>query len=125
MFHWKAIYNDGTYLSQYNEDDSENKYSLIDRSKLTTFILYNNTIPVIVLHLDQNKRLIYRKRIALRVGSGIKEVVYIVGWQETKEGVNFQNILFLFEDGHIEVVDRFYKNHRWFRPIKFIPEEML
>jgi len=123
---WKAIYKDGTSLEQYNDDGTENKYSSIDRNNLSQFILIQNHIPKVVIHLREGQKLIYRRRVAMPI-TGINafksQAVYLAGWQENRNGVNFQCITFLFEDGHIEVVDRFYEKHPWFYSVRFIPEE--
>ena len=131
---WKAIYEDNTELSQYNVDGSENKYTAIDRSKLSKFLLLEGYIdleghwaeklPKIILHLDKNKRLICRKRVAVEVGRRrSEEFIWLVGWQENKEGMNVQMICALFQDGHIEIVDKFKEGHPWFYPVILLPEE--
>jgi len=123
---WRAVYKDGSYLNQYNDDRSENKYSDINRSELVQFHLLQDNKSVIVIHLDPEKKLIYRKRVAMHFAgtkAGTSENVYLVGWQEKRRDVNIQMICFVFEGGHIEVVDRFYENHQWFYPIRFLPEE--
>lgn len=123
---WKAIYDDGKSLSQYNENGTENKYTDIDRNRLVQFVLLADGIPKIVIHLDNNKRLIYRRRVAAAfsgANAGKQETVHLVGWQEKKQGINIQMICFLFEDGHIEIVDRFQENHPWFYSVIFLPEE--
>lgn len=122
---WKAIYTDGNALSQYN-GGKENKYTDIDRNRLDRFILFKDDIPKVVIHLNNGKRLIYRRRVAMCVAggnAGNTEVVYFVGWQGKKQGITTQMICFLFEDGHIEITDRFYENHPWFYPMIFLPEE--
>ena len=124
MVEWKAIYNDGTEYNQY-ENGKANSYAEIDRSRLSQFVLHENNKPLIVIHLDKRKKLIYRRRVAKHVFGGKEEVVYIVGWQEHINCMNIQSISFLFEDGHIEVLDRFKENHDWFYPVNFIPEEKL
>jgi len=121
---WLAIYNDGTTLPQYNEDGSENKYTDIKRDKLTQFIIYRYTCPKLIMHLDSHKKLIYRMRRAEN-DRGEQEVVYLVGWQEKRNGYNIQSISFLFEDDHIEVVDRFNENHPWFYSMNFLSEEQV
>lgn len=123
---WRAIYDDGSELCQFNKDGLENKYTDINRDKLIQFTLWNKDTPILVVHLDGYKRLIYRKRyavIAFGKRRGQKTLVHIVGWQQTKEGQNTQMICFVFEDGHIEVVDRFYENHPWFYSIIFMDIE--
>ena len=121
---WVAEYNDGSHMNQYNGDGSENKYIDIDRDKLSKFIILKNNNPFLILNLTPNKKLIYRKRVAQSLLTNSKQEVHLVGWQETINGKNIQNISFLFDDGHIEVLDRFYNNHKWFYPIKFLSEEL-
>jgi len=126
-YYWKAIYGDGTSLSQYNADGSKNGYRDIDRSKLVCFALLqvNSDKPIVVLHLSLGQRLIYRRRVAQNVNTGEKTAVYLAGWQETVQGRNVQMICFVFEDGHIEVRNGFDENHPWFYSVNFLPEETL
>jgi len=80
------------------------------------------------VHLDKDKKLIYRMRHAIAfMGSraGTKETVYIIGWQQNRRGVNSQMVCFVFEDGHVEVVDRFREGHPWFYPVTFRAEETI
>jgi len=126
--HWEAVYNDGTSLKQF-EGDKENKYTDIDRTKLEKFILFSDGLPKVVVHLDENKKLICRKRVAKKVGLvslqvKSEESVWLVGWQERRAGVNVQMVCALFEDGRVEVVDRFKEGHPWLYPVKFLPEEV-
>ena len=121
--HWEAVYADDSKLKQYDDKGKGRKYTDIDRSKLKKFILYKDDEPVIVLNLTGNKKLIYRRRVAKQLGTKKEEVVYLVGWQEKVGGKNVQSISFLFEDGHIEVLDRFKENHAWYGPVKFLPDE--
>lgn len=121
---WIARYNDGTKLIQYEPDGSENKYTDIDRSKLIQFILIRAGKPLLVIHLDSNKKLIYRMRRAMN-NKCEKEVVFLAGWQERSNGKNTQMIMFLFEDNHIELVDRFHEDHLWFYSINFLPDERI
>jgi hypothetical protein len=125
---WCAVYMDGTVLRQYNEGEAGKKYTDIDRSKLKEFRLYADGIKKVVVSLDINKRLIYRKRVAMGIlGStqGQQQVVYIVGWQEKRDGKNTQMLCFLFDDGHVEILDRFDESHAWSSQIVFIKEEKL
>jgi hypothetical protein len=121
---WLAIYIGGTTRPQYNADGSENKYLNIERDKLKQFVLLRDNEPKVVIHVDQNKKLIYRMRTAAN-NKGIIERVYLAGWQQRTNGMNTQMISFLFEDGHIEIVDRFYEDHAWFYSVNFIAEERL
>ncbi len=122
---WKAIYNDGKELPQYNEDGSANQYPSINREKLVQFVFIIDGKPKVIIHLDKNKRLIYRRRVAQALFDKKLKVVYLLGWQETKNGVNQQMICALFQDGHVEVVDGFREDHPWFYSVNFIKEEKL
>jgi hypothetical protein len=121
---WKAVYQNGGELPQYNEDGSENKYDDIDRKNLSQFMYVIDDKPRLVVHMNKTKRLIYRRRVAQAFfDNKITEVVYLIGWQETILGRNTQMISFLFEDGHVEVVDKFDEDHQWFYPVKFRSDE--
>ena len=121
---WCAIYNNGEPFWQFNIDGSENKYADIDKASLRQFILYRNGKAVIVIHFDSAKKLIYRMRRAMD-SHGNEETVYLAGWQEKRDGKNLQMIVFLFEDGHTEIVDRFYERHPWFYSVEFLPDERI
>jgi len=124
---WKAIYTDGTFLNQFNTDGSENKYGDIKRDQLSQFQLIKHKTVIAVVHFTEGKQLVYRRRVAVHFAGakkGLSEAVYLVGWQENRNGVNVQCLCFIFEDGHVEIVDRFYTKHPWLYPINFLPEEM-
>lgn len=119
---WKAIYEDGESLSQFDQNGDENKYTDIERKRLMQFVLYRDKIPIIVIHLGGGKRLIYRMRRAQDT-HGNQEVVYLAGWQEKQNGKNIQMISFLFKSGRVEIVDRFNEKNLWFYSINFLPDE--
>jgi len=122
---WRAIYTDGSFLDQYNADGTENKYTSIDRTRLSKFLLLRETKPVFVLHLRPGQRLIHRRRVSIRLGARAgRETVWIVGFQENRNGVNIQSIAFVFEDGHVELMDRFREDHVLYYPVIFLPEEV-
>lgn len=120
--YWKAVYEDGESLSQFDPTGHENKYTDIERNKLIQFILYRAGKPLVVIHLNNNKKLIYRMRRAMN-NHGEEETVFLAGWQEMRSHKNVQMVMFLFQDNHIEIVDRFYEDHRWFYKINFLKEE--
>lgn len=125
MRNWIAYYRDGTALRQYphrNNTSEENKYADIDREKLIAFVVRDDDKPLIVMHIPEGGRLIYRQRVEQRPGQPDIRV-WIVGMQETKKGQNSQAVLVLFEDGHIEVVNRFVEGTRWFYPPIVHPQE--
>jgi hypothetical protein len=121
---WKAIYSDGTSLSELNDKGIEiAKYDQIDRSKLAHFIVIGDDGKVIiVLHLRPTSRLIWRQRVEQDFQGNVKARILLVGWQETRGGENFQSITAIFPD-HMEIIDRFYENHPWFYPVTLRSEE--
>jgi len=120
-YYWKCQYNDGTEIKSTDRV----LFKDIDRNKLEKFVLLqvDNDKPIVVLNLDPNKRLIIRMRSTLKVLTGEKESVWIVGWQETIDGRNRQMICFVFPDGTIEIMDGFKKGHKWFYPIVLFEDE--
>ncbi len=112
MINWKAIYEDGTFLNQFNEDGLENKYFDIERRKLRRFNLYKDEKLIHSLFLKPLQRLIYRHRTLLHMtqdGEKRYEPIYIVGYQQTFDTIqglkNMTVINYIFEDGHIELDD--------------------
>ena len=125
---WCAVYTDGTALHQYNEGGAGKKYTDIDRSKLKEFRLYIDGVKKVVINLDSNKRLIYRKRVAMVISGstqGQQQIVHIAGWQEKRDSKNIQTLCFLFDDGHVEILDKFDESHAWSIPIVFTKEEKM
>ena len=125
---WEVVYEDGETLPQYNEDGTANKYTDIDRVRLKEFRLLSDGIKKLVIHLNGNKRLIYRKRVTMDIAGptqGQQRIVYLAGWQEKIDNRNIQMISFLFDDGHIEILDRFDENYVWSSSIVLLKEEVV
>jgi len=113
-FFWKAIYNDGTELPQY-DGDKVKKYTDIDRDKLIAFELLKSgdDIPIVKINLEQDQRLIYRRRCRINISSSGRtdEAVYIIGWQRTIDGQNVQSILYVDEDCKIEMIGKWSEDN--------------
>ena len=125
---WRVLYTDGSSLFQYNEGEENRKYTDIDRDRLKEFSLFVDDTKRITIPFDGNKRLVYRKRIAQDFAGttqGQKREVYIAGWQEKRAGKNIQMLCFLFDDGHVEILDKFDINHTWSIPVTFTQEEQI
>lgn len=116
-FIWRAVYDDGSFLVQINDDGTKNAYEDIDHSRLAYFEMWERGVKVLSLRVGKNDRLIWRRRVQMRSG-GIEEVCHLIGKQQTINGRNFQGLVALFEsDGTIEVADRFDEKNPWFYPI--------
>lgn len=101
MRYWIAIYNDGTTYPDRDEARlMRQQYREIDREKLAAFEVWEDDKLILALNLEGNKRLIYRQRVQLIPGKG-ETRIWLVGWQETKNGVNFQSIAYIFPNGEI------------------------
>lgn len=130
---WKAYYNDGTSLPQFNAAGFENKYADIDRSKLEAFALFkddaivpqfdNGSGLVFALYLEPGQRLIFRRRVEQPAG-GEQTIVYMAGWQQTIEGRNVQSIAYIFPSGIVHMAGPWRENHPWFYSIQPLPEEI-
>ena len=106
MITWKANYNDGSHLEQYNADGSENKYADIDRLKLLTFTLVNSEKTVFSLSLHEGQRLIFRRRKWINLVGVLLRTVYLVGYQfNDSTGKNYKVISYVHEDGLVELDD--------------------
>ncbi len=121
---WKAIYNDGTELPQYEEDGTENLFKSIEQSKLVKFVVRTETDEAIINLLsgsieingqkldfqynEQEHRLIYFRRTRTNLGpQGLNKVEECAGWQSTIPGEtgpkNIKRIVRLDNRGKITI----------------------
>lgn len=118
---WQAVYSDATFLNQYNENGSENKYTDIDRVKLTEFRLFNSDTGDLrfSVMLEDGQRLVYRKRVFMK-SDDQQILVYLVGWQMTVNGTNVQSIAYIPENGSSVVMGgKFKEGHALYGPIVY------
>lgn len=120
-FKWIAHYNDGSQLKQIESDGSKNAYGDIDRSRLESFELVHrdSNEHVFAMPFEDNQKLIWRRRTDASSGM----VVHVVGKKETVDGKRYDGIAAVFQDGSVEVSDRWDDNHPWFANIVPHPEE--
>jgi len=103
MLTWEALYKDGTKLTQYNEKGEANGYENIDRSKLAAFCIRrdNEQEPFYRVFLNSEQRLIFRRRVWKKT-TGERKDLLMIGWQQTVNGKNIQNISYIHENGQID-----------------------
>lgn len=97
--HWRAVYDDGTSLSQYNDDGTENLYADIDRSRLAEFQIIDSDrgrLRHALLLNDPRKRLIWRRRTQTYQDGGSASF-HLVGWQITIGDENIQSVTLVSE----------------------------
>ncbi len=118
---WKAVYNDGTSLSELDPDGGKQHiFTEIDFDKIESFQLVNpQGIAVCEVRLNKDKRLIFTRRNLITTGQLFKQEgnskipiptkhrsrIIILGWQKTINGVNTKAIFYLLPDGRIEMDD--------------------
>jgi len=114
LIRWRALYKDGKFLDQYknpyDEDiEDQNKYTDIDRSKLTGLMLYQGIKRIRVLahiHLGKGCRLFLRNRVWKRIMKDVGKCVkcgklYKINLKEMKEAQKKGKILMIKCDcGH-------------------------
>lgn len=100
---WVAVYNDETFLAQFNEDGSENRYEDIDRNRLTHFAMLNgDNKPILVVEMERiTQKLIYRRRTFIDLVGKVKGVVYLVGWHENIGGKSIKVINYIYPNGKV------------------------
>lgn len=131
QYPWTAIFKDGSTLTQFNSDNSENLFRLVldrqdDLVKFTvgpiTVDLSDGSFTVggLKLYGSSNadgyeewginekipKRLIYFRRVkrtfdAQSLDQSSIYIVYCVGWQATVDFHNVQHVMYLHPDGSI------------------------
>ena len=132
---WQAVYHvpigsatQTILLNQHNPDGSKNSYREIKRKNLVQFRLISLQTgkTAVTVNLDENKKLIWRMRVAMNMMSGRELVrVHLVGWQENINYYNVQMFCALFPDGSVEFIDRFREGHEWLYPVVFNKDEKL
>lgn len=120
---WRAIYKDGIVLDQYDEkrDPVEVSSEVIDRKKVKTFFIMQGQVPVLTLHLDEGQNLIYRRRVTVKGED--RQICHLAGWQQIIQGETVQSIVYLSEDGTIEMAGRFRDDHPMFYSIVLTEKE--
>ena len=100
---WLAIYNDETYLPQFEDDGRENLYADIQRDKLTHFaILRDDNKLVLSIELERpTQKLIYRTRTFIDINGNLKGRVVLAGWHENIKGVSVKAINYIYPNGKI------------------------
>jgi len=107
---WKAIYDDSTHLWECNPAGEKiNKYDDIDRTKLVQFQVFhpkNLELPIITVDIKEGYQLIWRKR---RWQHWLERqpfrTVYLIGWHTNINGRNIASIMYLHENGQVELSD--------------------
>jgi hypothetical protein len=114
---WRAIYKDGTAFD--SSEDRDMSVDRLDRKQIERFELVDGVGHCVArLHLDTGQRLIYRRRVEMAQGSTGASVCHLMGWQQTVNGQNVQSILYIFEDGRVEMAGKFREGH----PLFYAPE---
>jgi len=107
---WQAVYLDKT-INQYNPDASQNSYDGLNREEMTAFNLVNDRGEVVVtVPLDSTKKLFYRMRVALLVGSHCRERIWLVGWRKSDGSMR---VWVVDSKGKVKVYRGFREDSQW------------
>lgn len=124
---WRAVYRDGSTLSQFDSDGSEHIYTEIDRSRVAMIQLVKDGEPVFFMSLQKGQCFFIRQRVAIGLDGRELRRVWVVGWRQ-KTGFILKKMVikvyFIFADGRVVSRDNFKPDHRLYYPIKFRPEEV-
>lgn len=127
-FVWVAKYKDGSIIGQYNDQFIEQSTDdLPDRENISVFMMFeaNKAKKILSIYFDEGQRLIYRRRVILKTGYTNPTVYYLVGWQQTVNGVNIQSISYINEQtGEIEIAGKFRDDHPIFKPVQLREGEL-
>lgn len=117
---WRAVYDDGTFLDEVEQNGTDHLFKEIQFSKIKLFQLMNeNKIAVCQVRLGDDKRLIFTRRNLKVAGAELVElngvniqvpvkshqIIIILGWQKTVNKINVKSIFYLMPDGRIELDD--------------------
>lgn len=130
MYYWATVYEDGHRRVQLDWQDPENEakknyYKDIDRDRLRRFEIWRDNTMLFWLSFRPGQKLIWRRRVSIAPGKGVEMACHILGKQEKVNGKNVQGIIVLYEDGRIEVSDRWRDDHPWLSPPVLREEERL
>jgi hypothetical protein len=127
---WTALYEDGTYLPQYEDDGREHLFKEINETKLVELVVITDKhqysvnlrrgtflINDMAIRFSQYEnlggyRLIYFRRVQKHMGSGGEDTEEestqeYVGWQMTTEdGKNHKRYLAINEHGLVTVMEK-------------------
>lgn len=116
-FSWFVEYKGGKRFAAIAEDGTERSYDHIpDRDQIALFCLFDieTKKAIFTLHLDENQRLIYRRRVFKPVGNK-DSVFYLVGWRMNQNGECIQSIAYVHEEtGYVQMAGKFRENHSLF-----------
>ncbi len=118
---WKATTKDNEILTE-----KTCPYDRLPRDKITTFGIYDDEIPKIVISIRPDENFFYRRRVSIVFGGGTS-VVFILGVtrkdysQLDKNEVGF--VCILYPDGLVRVVSDFIEGDKQLYPIVFTEYE--
>lgn len=94
---WKAEYQDGFSLLQYDTEGREHLFKEIDQDRLKVFswVPRYGHGPIYSIKLQSYQRLIAFRRVAYTPSTGERKTIYALGWQATINGKNYKSINFI------------------------------
>lgn len=116
MVTWKAMYEDGTEVNQFQSDGVELSSDSISRDHVKSMTLFKGGVPVATLDIEPGQKLVYRRRTTMTVG-GPRDVCHILGWRQRQGDDIKSRVLFYFENkDKVEEIDGFRDYHPYDPP---------
>ena len=107
-YYWVAIYNDGTFLMQYEKRDNntyiQNSFYDIDQSKLDLFVIksFKDDSKIFQLQFKPDiMKLIWYWDRNLLLNDNTMTTSHCIGWQENHDNKQIKVILKIKEDGTV------------------------
>lgn len=105
VFTWTAVYNDGTELTEFDENGEARGFALIDQSRLRAFVLSCGDFRCVLAVTQYSRPIFFRRRIfdiRTETHEGSRTVI---GWQTTVNDTNIKSFVVFMEDGTLLVTD--------------------
>jgi hypothetical protein len=118
---WKAKYKNN--INSHSNKNGD-KYTDIDRKNLESIEVYLNSKIIHTLLIEKDKRLIMRYRVQQDINNPNKSTyIFLIGWQQTINGKNIQEITYIFPDGKKEVSGKWDNTKALYSEVKLRDDE--
>lgn len=111
---WRAIYPDGSFLDEYDEQGGHHGFAEVDLEHISIFVLLptREGLPThhVLIDAASGQRPIFFRRRTLSVNPLTEAVegsqtIHVLGWQRTIQGQNIASYSFIYEDGSVLLSD--------------------
>lgn len=112
FWQWVEVYKNGAVIAQYDEQGKTRHFDDIDQNELDQFLMVHQSHQTLTIPMVSGRRLIHFFRnykqydFSGTLSEELKHFRFpVVGYQITKNDINFKVLLGLYPDGYIEVLE--------------------